>query len=113
TTRLWLEMGQVPSIIWSTDVGVLVGGAAQAFFIYILSPTKSGHVNLAEDAMGREVEVITTIPGTGLGEISFDSTGGHVKLGARSAHGKQIKRGEVVIIERVTGRVAIVYPKDD
>ena len=107
-TRLWLEMDAFPSIIWATGLGLVFGLAAQALFIYVLSPTKSSHFSLAEDGVGREVEVIITIPGNGLGEIAYDNISGRVKLGARSATGKQIKRGEIVKIERITGRVAVV-----
>lgn len=107
-TRLWLEMSAIPSILWAFGVGVVIGGAAQAFFIYVLSPSRSSHFSLADDAVGREVVVITTIPGNGLGEVAYDSASGRVKLGARSVTGKQIKRGEMVSIERVTGRVAVV-----
>jgi len=109
-TRLWLEMEPIPSILWATVLGLVIGLAAQALFIYVLSPTKSSHFSLAEDGIGREVEVITTIPGNGLGEIAYDNISGRVKLGARSETGKQIKRGELVKIERVTGRVAVVRP---
>ncbi|RMG89830.1 MAG: hypothetical protein D6706_20575 [Chloroflexi bacterium] len=109
-TRLWLEMTAVPSIIWSVVVGILVGGVAQLVFIYILSPTKSGHVRLSTDVVGQEAEVITTIPANGLGEIAFDSANGRIKLGARSATGKQIKNGQLVIIEKIVGRVALVRP---
>ncbi len=107
-TRLWLEMDVIPSVLWATALGFVIGVAAQALFIYVLSPTKSSHFSLAEDGIGREVEVITTIPGDGLGEIAYDNISGRVKLGARSVTGKQIKRGEIVKIERVTGRVAVV-----
>lgn len=109
-TRLWLEMESVPSIIWATVLGLVIGVAAQALFIYVLSPTKSSHFSLAEDSIGREVEVIITIPGDGLGEIAYDNISGRVKLGARSATSKKIKRGEIVKIERITGRVAVVRP---
>lgn len=111
-TRLWLEMEAVPSILWAAGVGIVVGGAAQAFFIYVLSPSRSSHFSLADDAIGREVQVIITIPGNGLGEVAYDSVGGRIKLGARSATGKQVKRGQTVKIERITGRVAVVSPVD-
>jgi hypothetical protein len=61
-TRLWLDMEAIPSIIWSAGSGIVIGAAAQAFFIYILSPSKSSHYSLTEDATGREAEVIITIP---------------------------------------------------
>ncbi|MFQ5398025.1 MAG: hypothetical protein ACE5E7_00340 [Anaerolineae bacterium] len=111
-TRLWLEMEAIPSILWAVGVGTVVGTAAQAFFLYVLSPTKSSHFSLAGDTAGREAEVIITIPKKGLGTIAFDNISGRVTLGARSSTGKQIQRGALVTIERVTGRVAVVRPLD-
>jgi membrane protein implicated in regulation of membrane protease activity len=111
-TRLWLDLEAIPSVVWAAVVGILIGGVAQVFFIYVLSPSKSSHFSLADDAIGREVQVIVTIPGNGLGEVAYDSAGGRIKLGARSATGKQLKRGETVKIERIAGRVAVVRPMD-
>ena len=112
-TRLWLEMDTIPSILWAVGAGILIGGVAQAFFIYVLSPSKSSHYNLADDAIGREAEVIITIPGNGMGQVAFDNVSGRVTLGARGSANKQIKRGTIVIIEKITGRVAIVRPIEE
>lgn len=112
-TRLWLDMDAIPSILWSASIGLVVGAMAQAFFIYVLSPSKSSHYSLQQDALDRQVEVVITIPANGLGEIAYDNVSGRVKLGARSATGKQIKRGTLVRIERVTGRVAVVAPIEE
>lgn len=109
-TRLWLNMEPIPSILWSAGIGIAIGAAAQALFLYVLSPSKSSHYSLIEDAIGREVEVIVTIPANGLGTIAFDNVSGRVTLGARSSTGKQIKRGEFVAVEKITGRVALVRP---
>lgn len=109
-TRLWFEMDAIPSILWATSVGLVVGGVAQAFFIYVLSPTKSSHFRLADDAAGRKAEVIITIPRNGLGTIAYDNVSGRVTLGARSATGEPIQNGELVTIDRITGRVALVRP---
>jgi hypothetical protein len=62
-TRLWLDLEAIPSVVWAAVVGILIGGVAQVFFIYVLSPSKSSHFSLADDAIGREVQVIVTIPG--------------------------------------------------
>jgi membrane protein implicated in regulation of membrane protease activity len=107
-TRIWLEMEAIPSILWAVGIGIIVGGLAQVLFIYVLSPSRSSHFSLSDDALGREVEVIVTIPTNGLGQIAYYNISGRVTLGARSADGKQIKRGESVTIEKVTGRVAFV-----
>ncbi len=107
-TRLWLELDTVPSVLWSGGLALIFGAAAQAFFIYILSPSKSSHYSLEEDATGREAEVIITIPGNGLGQIAFNNVSGRVNLGARSTTGKQIRTGQIVKIDRIVGRVAFV-----
>lgn len=112
-TRLWLDMDVIPSVLWAAGAGILIGGAAQVFFLYVLSPSKSSHFTLADDAVGREVEVIITIPGSGLGQIAYDNVSGRVRLGARSVTGKQIKSGTFVTIEKITGRVAVVRPVED
>lgn len=109
-TRLWLEMEPIPSVLWSLGAGLVVGAVAQVFFIYVLSPSTSSHYSLERDAIGREAEVITTIPGSGLGEIAFNNVSGRIKLGARSVSGKRIGYGDVVVIERIVGRVAFVRP---
>ena len=111
-TRLWLEMEPLPSIVAATAVGLLVGGASQLLFLRVLSPTKSSHFSLAEDATGREAEVIVTVPSDGIGTVAYDNVSGRVTLGARSATGEQIQNGRTVRIEKVTGRVAVVRPLD-
>lgn len=108
-TRLYLDMNPLPSILWSTAVGLAVGALAQVLFLYVLSPSKSSHYSLQADAKGRKAEVIITIPPDGVGTIAFDNVSGRVTLGARSANNEEIKRGAVVTIERITGRVAVVH----
>jgi hypothetical protein len=109
-TRLWLDMNAIPSILWSAGLGLVIGGLAQALFIYVLSPSRSSHFNLTDDAIGREAEVITTIPAGGVGEIAFNNVSGRVKLGARAADGQAIPYGTVVVVRRIVGRVAFVHP---
>jgi len=112
-TRLWYNMDPIPSLLWATGLGVVIGGAAQALFIYVLSPSRSSHFSLQDDAIGREAEVITGIPAHGLGEIAFNNVSGRVKLGARSASGEPIASGKVVVIKRIVGRVAFVQSTED
>ncbi len=109
-TRLWLDMDPIPSVLWATGIGLVIGVLAQLFFLYVLSPSKSSHFSLQDDAIGRQAEVVLTIPGQGIGEISFDNISGRVKLGARSTTGRPITAGHLVVIERVVGRVAMVRP---
>lgn len=109
-TRLWLDMEPIPSVLWSAGLGLLIGALAQALFIYVLSPSRSSHFNLTDDAIGREAEVVTTIPDGGVGEIVFNNVSGRVKLGARATDGTAIPYGTVVVVKRVVGRIAFVQP---
>ncbi|MDX1613372.1 MAG: NfeD family protein [Candidatus Promineifilaceae bacterium] len=111
--RIWFEMEALPSIVWATGLGLLFGVVAQAFFIYVLSPTKSSHFSLEQDAIGREADVTVTIPEKGLGQVAFNNVSGRVNLGARSAAGGRIEAGQSVIIEKVVGRIALVRPTDE
>jgi membrane protein implicated in regulation of membrane protease activity len=107
-THLWLDMEAIPSILWATGVGIVFGGAAQVLFLYVLSPSKSSHFSHEKDSVGREAEVTVAIPSKGLGQISYTNVSGRVRLGARSESGEEIETGELVVIKRIVGRVAVV-----
>jgi membrane protein implicated in regulation of membrane protease activity len=112
-SRLWLDMEAIPSILVATFSGLVIGGLAQAFFLYFLSPSRSSHYSLEQDAVGREAEVTITIPAEGLGQIAFNNVSGRVTVGARSATDERISSGDLVIIEKIVGRVAQVRPAGD
>lgn len=107
-TRVWYEMEPIPSLLWATGLGFVIGAVAQALFLYVLSPSRSSHYSLQTDALERDAEVITSIPAGGLGEVAFNNVSGRVKLAARSSDGETISYGEVVVIKRIVGRVAYV-----
>lgn len=112
-TSLWFDMSTGASLFWAIVIGLTIGVLAQLLFLYVFSPSKSSHYSLTADAVGRDAQVIITVPTDGLGKIAFDNVSGRVTLGARSATGKQIVSGEAVRIEQVTGRVALVRPVGD
>jgi hypothetical protein len=112
-TSLWFDMSTGASLFWAAAVGLGVGILAQLLFLYVFSPSRSSHFSLTTDAIGRDAQVIITVPNEGLGKIAFDNVSGRVTLGARSATGKQIVSGESVRIEKIVGRVAVVRPADD
>ena len=95
---------------YAFTAGMVLGIAAQVLFIYVLSPTKSSHYSLADDAIGRRADVIVSIPEGGTGKIAFDNPSGRVTLGARSTSNEPIRSGQAVIVEKVVGRVAHVHP---
>ena len=84
-SRLWLGMEAIPSILVATVGGLVIGGISQAIFVYFFSPSRSSHYSLERDAIGREAEVIITIPSEGLGQIAYNNVSGRVTVGARSA----------------------------
>lgn len=109
-TSVGFGMNSLPSLLISFITGLVVGFVAQYLFFKVLSPSKSSHYNLAEDAVGRNAQVIVTVPTDGIGTIAYDNVSGRVTLGARSLTGKAIHTGESVRIDDVTGRVALVRP---
>ncbi len=112
-TSIWFEMSPIISLLWATAAGTVVGLVSQALFFYVFSPSKSSHYSLAQDAVGRNAQVIVTVPNEGLGTIAYDNVSGRVTLGARSVTGKSIKTGEGVRIVDITGRVALVHPIEE
>jgi membrane protein implicated in regulation of membrane protease activity len=111
-TRLMLNMAALPSILWASGVGLVLGGAAQMLFIYVLSPSKSSHFSLTTDAVNRPATVLISIPATGLGQITYDNVSGRVTLPARGVENRPIPAGTTVIIERIVGREAYVRVGD-
>lgn len=111
-TSVWMELEPIASILVSAAAGLVVGGMAQVLFIYVLSPSKSSHFSLQDDAVGREVEVTISIPAEGRGQIAYNNVSGRVTMGARSATGESISTGTTVVIVRVSGRNAVVQPID-
>jgi len=111
-TSIWLEVDSIPSILISAGAGIVIGGAAQILFIFVLSPSKSSHFSL-QDAVGQEAQVSITIPEGGQGQVTFSNVSGRVNLGARSSTGERIASGEFVVIERISGRNAVVRPVDE
>jgi membrane protein implicated in regulation of membrane protease activity len=112
-TRLWLEMDAMPSILWSLGAGLLFGALSQAFFLAVLSPSKSSHFSFREDTINREAQVALTIPQDGIGSVTYNNISGRVTLGARSVTGQPIEAGALVVIERLAGRVAMVRRLED
>ena len=109
-TRIVYDMPAIPSVLWSALAGILVAGLAQALFIYVLLPTTTSHVKLTDDATGRTVDVIITIPSKGKGTVAYDGKAGRVTLAAISSNGRKINNGESVVVEKIVGRVAYVSP---
>ncbi|MCB9435834.1 MAG: hypothetical protein H6673_02440 [Anaerolineales bacterium] len=106
------EAGVGASIIVAAIGGFLFGGVAQAFFIFILSPTTSSLVSQSSLA-GQVADVVIPIPAEGQGQIMVVAQGSRLTYSARSYNKQPITRGTEVRIEKIVGSVATVIPVDD
>ena len=102
------EIDPLISIIPSTIVAVSCGVAVFKVLDYVFTKAQGGiEVNLAQ-LIGREAEVIISIPKDGMGEIAFNTSGGRTNTAARSATGKAIPKTSLVKISKIVGSVYLV-----
>lgn len=111
-SRGGFEANVPQSILAASFGGIIFGGLAQWFFVYILSPTTSSMVTQSS-LEGQVAEVLIPIPKNGLGEIVLVSRGSRVRYGAKSYNNKAIARGTEVRIERIIGSTATVIPTSE
>jgi membrane protein implicated in regulation of membrane protease activity len=107
TSTLLLRAGTLVSLLFAATGGLLVGAAAQMFFVRVLSTTISSNLNLST-IKGTAAQVITPIPAIGLGQIALVLGGQRVTLGARASAGQTIGRGTHVIVDSLRDGVAFV-----
>ncbi len=111
-SRSLIDAGVAASIIIASTGGFVFGGLAQAFFIYILSPTTNAMV-LQETLQGQVAEVTIPIPENGTGQVMLVAQGSRVTYGARAYDNQPITRGTEVRIEKIIGSVATVIPTSE
>jgi len=88
--------------------------AATAYFVLelIFTQTQAGSEFSSDELIGREAEVISSLPEGGMGEVSYTIRGQREKAAARSIDGAAVPRGGVVVIDKVVGATVYVRPKD-
>ncbi len=101
------------SVIVGLGIGLVASLIALALLVILPSRGRTEEALLDFDATGRRAEVVIPIPTNGLGEVTFRDGKERINLGARSAAGLSIPKGTIVVIERVTNRVAVVSPLGD
>lgn len=103
-----LDASAVAGLIAALLGGVVMGLAAQAFFVYILSPTVSSEVHQTR-LIGMAAEITTPIPPGGIGQVALVVEGSRMTYSARATtEGEIYTRGTPVRIERIVGGVAYV-----
>ncbi len=107
-----LGAGSVISFVVALVGGLLIGIAAQVFFLYILSPTISSEVHQTR-LIGQVAEITTPIPPNGVGQIAFVAQGSRITYSARATdETRALERGTPVRIERIVGGMAYVTELD-
>lgn len=106
------DAGTIASFVAALFGGIVVGIAAQVFFLYILSPTISSEVRQTM-LIGQVAEITTPIPANGVGQIAFVAQGSRVTYTARASDEQTMfTRGTPVRIERLVGGIAYVSKLD-
>lgn len=91
--------------------GLLLAAAAFGVLEIIFKQTQAGAEFDLPEMAGRDGEVITTIPASGLGEVAYVVKGQREVAAARSSDGSAIARGRLVLIEKVIGPTLYVREK--
>ena len=107
----WLRWPLLGTLAVAIGSGLVVAAAAYAILDFIFSETQAGSEFAVAETVGREAEVITSIPEGGMGEIAYIMRGQREHSSARSIDGGAIARGSAVVIDRVTGPTAYVRRK--
>ena len=107
----WLQWPLLGSLGIAIGSGVAVAAAAYGILDFIFRETQAGSEFAVGETVGREGEVIVSIPEGGVGEVAYIMRGQREQSSARAVDGALIPRGSAVVIERVSGPTAYVRRK--
>jgi hypothetical protein len=100
------------SLLAATGGGLLLAGAMFLFYSRFLIGSQGSSEVRVGSLVGLTAEVVTPISEDGTGEIAVVAQGARVTYPARSSTGMAIKRGTLVMIDRMMGTMALVSPKN-
>lgn len=106
-----LHWSLVPGLLLAVGSGLCLAVAAFVTLELVFKHTEAGSEFGASSLADREAEVITAIPSSGTGEIATVVRGQRETTAARASDGQAIAKGQLVVIERVTGSVVHVRAK--
>lgn len=101
----------VGGLALATGSGLALAAAAFFTLELMFKHTQAGSEFDTRELVEREAEVMTTIPPGSTGEITYIVRGQRETAAARASDGGTIPKGQLVVIERVTGSVAHVRVK--
>jgi membrane protein implicated in regulation of membrane protease activity len=96
------------SVLAATVAGGMIAAAVFYLFFRVFRATQSTSGVSARQAIGREAEVIVTIPEKGVGEIAYVLGGRRFNAPARTEDGSGLHSRSLVVIVGRTGAVLVV-----
>lgn len=108
------SFNSLTNFIFATLIALVIVSIIHFFILVPLSKSEQSITRSIKDLVGREGEVITTIPENGIGEILITTSLGSSGYIATSASRAAIKQGTIVsILDIDDDSVLIVEPSDD
>lgn len=107
------SFSSVTAFIFSMIISLVVVSIIHFFILVPLAKSEQSTALSIHDFIGKEGEVITTIPSDGVGEVLIKSALGSRGNIARSSSNNEIVQGTVISIVDVKKGVFIVKPKKE
>ena len=95
-------------VLFAILCGMLLSGGTYIVLFFLFRETQAGAEFSFSDMVGRTVQVITTIPEGGTGEIAVEAKGSRINGPARSVSGGCIARNTAVTVVKVVGNLFYV-----
>lgn len=109
----WLRYELLGSLAVAIGSGFVVAAAAFLILDFVFKETQAGSEFAVSETVGRDAEVIISIPPGGVGEVAYIMRGQREQTAARAIDGEAIPRGSPVVIARVSGPTAYVRRKEE
>ena len=106
------NMSAFASLPLAVGVGLAVATLTFYLFVFIFNKTQGSSESQISQLVGKEAEVITSIPAEGVGEIAYVSKGARYTAPARAALQQEIKTHTVVRIDKIVGNSFFVKPSE-
>ena len=104
----YFQMSVGKGVIVAIITGVVLSGGTWCALFVLFRSTQAGAEFSLDEMVGRTVQVITTIPENGTGEVALEAKGSRINGPAKSVDGRAIARNSAVTIVRVVGNLYYV-----
>lgn len=110
-SKLGFKLGDLMSSVFALSFAGITGAAIFFGVVRLMYSSQSNSSFSLSDLVGAEAEIITPVPGSGLGEIVLVVNGVRYNFTAKAAHDEVLGRGEIVRIKEMSGNIAVVTRK--